>query len=340
MTRRTLATDARALRDASQPRPHLLALTFVSESLHDRRHSAIQESPVCLSALLQPQLQPTEDREMHPIAQTACAVIGTMVLSLLLIVAVSIAPAMAQQVRYPTSVLPGLTAPATITATLIKPDGPGPFPAVIVLHDCGGISRKDQDWGKRLASWGYVAILPDSFGSRGQGNLCTDVEKVGAQQRVQDVIGTAEYLATLPYVQKGRIAVLGFSHGGWTIMKGVQKGAYWSAYGIKGAVAYYPYCTAPQDRDVAIPVRILIGERDDWTTADRCRAVAAAAQNPALIQMTVYLDAYHSFDCNCATRWVTGTGGGKTTSRRIEGNAAVTRDAEVQTKTFLEQLLR
>lgn len=248
--------------------------------------------------------------------------------------------AFAQSVKYPTAVLPGITAPATISATIAKPDGVGPFPAVIVLHDCGGLSSKDRDWAKRLASWGYVAILPDSFASRGHGSLCTDVEKVGAQQRVQDVIGTAEYLATLPYVQKGKIAVLGFSHGGWTIMKGVQEGAYWSAYGIKGAVAYYPYCTAPQDRNVAIPLRILIGEKDDWTTPDRCQAVVAAAKNPALIEMTVYPDAYHSFDCNCGTRWVNGTGGGKTASRRIEGNSAVTRDAETQTKAFLERLLR
>lgn len=273
------------------------------------------------------------------VASQAIATMAALPL-LLFAIAMAAAPASAQQVRYPTAVLPGLTAPATITANVTKPDGSGPFPAVIVLHDCSGISRKDQDWAKRLASWGYVAILPDSFGSRGHGSLCTDVERVGAQQRVQDVIGTAEYLATLPYVQKGKIAVLGFSHGGWTIMKGVQEGAYWSAYGIKGAVAYYPYCTAPQDRNVAIPVRILIGEKDDWTPADRCQAVAAAATNPALIEMTVYPDAYHAFDCNCAARWVTGMGGGKTTSRRIEGNAAVTQDAEAQARTFLDRLLR
>lgn len=260
-----------------------------------------------------------------------------LLVALLLLAAV--APAQAQQVKFPAAVLSGLTAPATITATLSKPDGPGPFPAVVVLHDCGGISRKDQDWAKRLVSWGYVAILPDSFGSRGLGNLCTDVNRVDASQRVQDVIGTAEYLATLPYVQKGKIAVLGFSHGGWTIMKGVQENAYWSSYGIKGAVAYYPYCTAPQDNNVAIPLRILIGEKDDWTTAQRCRDVISGAKKPSLIQATYYPDAYHSFDCNCATRWINGMGGGKTTSRRIEGNSAVTRDAEAQTKIFLQQLL-
>ncbi|WP_020696616.1 dienelactone hydrolase family protein [Reyranella massiliensis] len=269
------------------------------------------------------------------------AVLAVMALCLLPIAAaMASSPAAAQQVTYPTAVLPGLTAPATIAATLSRPDGPGPFPAVIVLHDCSGVSRKDQDWAKRLVSWGYVAIQPDSFGSRKHGSLCADVNRVDAQQRVQDVVGTAEYLAALPYVQKDRIAVLGFSHGGWTIMKGVQENARWSSYGIKGAVAYYPYCTAPQDNDVAIPLRILIGEKDDWTPAQRCRDVIGGAKKPSLIEATFYPDTYHSFDCNCGTRWINGMGGGGTTSRRIEGNATATRDAELQTRVFLERLLR
>jgi dienelactone hydrolase len=245
-----------------------------------------------------------------------------------------------ETVQFPTALLPGISEPAAISATLTKPAGSGPFPAVIVLHDCGGVSQKDRAWEARLAAWGYVAISPDSFGSRKKGNLCQDVEAVGARMRVQDVIGAAEYLATLPFVKKEHIGVLGFSHGGWTIMKGVQESAYWSAYGIKAAVAYYPYCTAPNDNNVVLPLRILIGEKDDWTTAQRCRDVIAGAKRASLIDMTVYPDAYHSFDCNCKTTWVTGTGGGRTTARRIEGNSTVTKDAEAQTKVFFERMLR
>lgn len=246
----------------------------------------------------------------------------------------------AETVRFPTATLPGLTDKATLTATLYKPQGTGPFPAVILLHDSGGLSNKDTAYAKKLVSWGYVAILPDSFGSRGFGKLQTNVDAVGAGQRVQDTIGTAEYLATLPYVQKGNIGVLGFSHGGWTIMKGVQENAYWAAAGIKGAVAYYPYCTAPADRNVVLPLRILIGENDDWTRAQRCREVIGVARNPALIEMTVYPGTYHSFDCGCATNYMPGQAEGKVVTRRVEGNSAATRDAEAQTKAFLDRLLR
>ena len=247
--------------------------------------------------------------------------------------------AVAEDVRFPTAVLPGITEPASLSATIYKPDGAGPFPAIIVLHDCGGLDDHPRKWAMRLMTWGYVAIVPGSFGSRGYGNLCTRVETVGTTARVQDTIGAAEYLATMPYVQKNNIGVLGFSHGGWTIMKGVQEHAYWSMYGIRGAVAYYPYCTAPQDNNVVLPLRILIGEKDDWTLAQRCRDVISGARKPSLIEATFYPDTYHSFDRGGKTTFVNGQGGGKTTARRIEGNPAATRDAEAQTRAFFDRLL-
>lgn len=248
--------------------------------------------------------------------------------------------AKAQQTQFTSPSLPGLTTAATVKATIFRPEGAGPFPAVIVLHDCGGLKQKDTAWAKRLSTWGYVALLPDSFGSRGVGSVCTNALAVGAAERVQDVIGAADYLATLPYVRKDSVGVLGFSHGGWTIMKGVQENSGWAQHGIKAAVAYYPHCTAPSDGNVAIPLRILAGEKDDWTPARQCTDVITIARNPALIEATIYPDAYHSFDCDCPTRFVQGVGaGGRISTRRIEGNSSVTRDAERQTKAFFGRFL-
>ncbi len=69
--------------------------------------------------------------------------------------------------------------PTNITGYLYKPDGPGPFPAVIGLHGCNGLVDQDGKviplygaWGERLSKAGYLVLLPDSFGSRGHGDLC------------------------------------------------------------------------------------------------------------------------------------------------------------------------
>lgn len=235
----------------------------------------------------------------------------------------------------------GLAEPATISATVHKPDGPGPFPAVIVLHNCAGITDHTTDWVRRIVGWGYVAIAPDSFGSRSKANyLCENTVAVNEFQRVSDVIGAAQSLATLPYVRKDSIGVIGFSHGAGPVMKGAQKVMEWPKYGIKAGVAYYPLCNPDAERNFAVPVLVLIGDKDDWTPAARCQTVAKEALDPSMITLKVYPDATHSFDRNLPTRWVQGMGeGNKVATRKQEYSAPATRDAEAQTKAFFARFL-
>src|SRR3954451_13984974 len=68
--------------------------------------------------------------------------------------------------------------PTTITGYLYKPEGAGPFPAVVAMHGCDGAIDDGKvrplygTWGERLAARGYLVLLPDAFGSRGHGSLC------------------------------------------------------------------------------------------------------------------------------------------------------------------------
>src|SRR6266852_2641327 len=57
-------------------------------------------------------------------------------------------------------------------AELALPAGPGPFPAMVVLHGCDGVGRHYRDWVRDLVSWGYAAILVDSFRPRGFKTVC------------------------------------------------------------------------------------------------------------------------------------------------------------------------
>jgi dipeptidyl aminopeptidase/acylaminoacyl peptidase len=56
---------------------------------------------------------------------------------------------------------------ATIEGYLSKPDGAGPFPAIVYLHGCNGLSKSTR---ARIADlmtgWGYVSLAVDSFTSR------------------------------------------------------------------------------------------------------------------------------------------------------------------------------
>ena len=62
-------------------------------------------------------------------------------------------------------------APQDLPATLLRPDGDGPFPAIVILHDCSGLgahsSHAPARWAPLLAGEGYVVLIPDSFVPRG-----------------------------------------------------------------------------------------------------------------------------------------------------------------------------
>ena len=110
-----------------------------------------------------------------------------------------------------------------LKSNLYKPEGDGPFPAVVVLHGCAGIDYHFRSWPEQLKKWGYVALIVDSFGPRGVGRVCGHSFRVSALERAADSYGAAIYLKQLPYVDTENIGLVGFSHGGWTGMRAVQR---------------------------------------------------------------------------------------------------------------------
>jgi dienelactone hydrolase len=114
-----------------------------------------------------------------------------------------------------------------IPATLLKPDGGGPFPAVIIVHDCSGLGPRSSGaplrWAQELVPQGYVTLIPDSFTPRGfPDGVCTvsgnQVNVVNGWVRARDAYGALAALRKLPYVDGKRIGIMGGSHGGWTTL--------------------------------------------------------------------------------------------------------------------------
>jgi dienelactone hydrolase len=245
--------------------------------------------------------------------------------------------ASAQGVHFPSVAVGPSAAGPEITAWLYKPSGTGPFPAIVLEHSCAGVNPHTEVWGKLLASWGYVVVAPDSFGPRGEKQVCTKVGVVTGGMRVADVAGAMKFLATQPDVRADRIGIIGHSHGGWTVMRSVQKSYDLAALGLKAAVAYYPSCASRFDREVDVPLLILIGDKDDWTPADRCRQLQAAGfARPDLVEVVYYSNAYHSFDSRSPDRTVPGTAG---KMHRLAYDPAAAPDAEARTRAFFAKYL-
>ena len=100
-----------------------------------------------------------------------------------------------------------------LVGKLTKPEGVGTFPAVILLHSCFG-SRPYQDrWATKLAQWGYVTLQVDSFDPRDIKEVCTDLDTafaLGLEANVVDIQGSLSYLHGQPFVDKDRVAVMGW----------------------------------------------------------------------------------------------------------------------------------
>jgi dienelactone hydrolase len=236
-------------------------------------------------------------------------------------------------VQFPTLAQPGQIGPMpVITAVLYKPSGSGPFAAVVVLHHCGGIDPDLHVWARRLADQGYVSIVPDSFGPRGAGRVCTSGE-VSTAQRVPDAYAAANYLRTLPWVRGDRIGLIGFSHGGGTIAQLASSQPL--AAPFRAAVAFYPDCRVAATT-INLPTLILIGAKDDWTPAAPCTAWASRVGDPNKLNVVVYPDAYHKFD---GTHTVD-VPGGHGAMHHLQPDAAATADANAKAEAFLARMLK
>jgi dienelactone hydrolase len=207
-------------------------------------------------------------------------------------------------------------APTTITGYLYKPEGTGPFAAVVALHGCNGaVDEKGMvrelygAWGERLSKAGYLVLLPDSFGSRGHGDLCAQLSALPVQPNREiprDNYGALEYLRSRPDVKPNSIAILGQSFGAsstfFTIAEGARPKEVPAEQDFRVAIAFYPGC----QRFLALQpkwkprqkVLFLMGDADNFTPVAPCRELltAVAASGGPSIEAHWYPGAYHAFD--------------------------------------------
>jgi dienelactone hydrolase len=282
--------------------------------------------------------QAIRSTQRQPRLQFAMPIGALRVMALLLVAAGASACATAAERGSGTArTAPGL-GQDQIPFTISKPDGPGPFPAVVIMHDCSGLGPSSSGapgrWSAELLRQGYVVLIPDSFSTRGfQAGVCTDASPrrndASPARRVYDAYAALAHLRALPFVDGRRVGIMGGSHGGTTTVSAMlaprndgEPLATERRHGFAAAVALYPGCV-PSGRSwhvggsdtyrVVAPLLILTGDKDDWTPAEACRKLAAgagAAGTP--VEIKVYPGAHHAFDSNRPVRFV---------ANRINGNA-------------------
>jgi dienelactone hydrolase len=198
--------------------------------------------------------------------------------------------------------------PQVVTAWRTRPAGGGPFPAVVLLHGCHGVSASTARWARWLTERGYVALVVDSFTTRGIADDCTPRSvELPPSARFDDAVGALRFLHTQPDVDRERVGVIGWSAGGVFAMSVVngpslerqgRRGVAPPAPGFRAAIGVYPGgCFSLIGEQVIRPLLVLVGDADDWTPAGVCaEMVAAMRARGAPAEIVVYPGAHHYFD--------------------------------------------
>lgn len=180
-----------------------------------------------------------------------------------------------------------------IDALLDIPQGKGPWPAVVVIHDAVGYGPNNEQISQRIARAGYLALTPNMFARGGRARCIPRVMRELLTKRgraLDDILAARDHLQSMPECS-GRVGIAGFCMGGGFAL----------IMSPKGFGASAPFYGTPLPRnlsetlDGACPIVASFGRRDPLGIGapNKLREVTAAKQITADIK--AYPGAGHSF---------------------------------------------
>ena len=197
-----------------------------------------------------------------------------------------------------------------IAGALFKPQGAGPFPAIVYMPPCGGPNfplefQEEKLLIERMLSKGIATFIVDPLMPRGlDKGICdrlltvlTDVQNKNEAvlqlltQGGDDAVAALKVVKAMPDIDPKKVFLMGFSSGATASLYATDPqapGAHDTE--IAGVVAYYPLCY--DNIEASVPTLVLIGEKDDWAGPV---AACQALKSKNNFEIVVYPGATHSF---------------------------------------------
>jgi carboxymethylenebutenolidase len=180
-----------------------------------------------------------------------------------------------------------------IDALLSIPEGQGPWPGVVVVHDAIGYGRDKEMISDHIAAAGYVALTPNLFARGGWARCVTRVFRDLLTKRgraVDDILAARDHLQSMPECT-GRVGIAGFCMGGQFAL----------VMSPKGFGASAPFYGVPLPRHLdetlngACPIVASFGGRDPLGIGAPTRLREAVLTKHITADIKVYPNAGHSF---------------------------------------------
>lgn len=193
---------------------------------------------------------------------------------------------------------------STMRLFVAQPDGPGPFPGVLVIQHRDGVDAFVEEMTKRVANAGYVAAAPDLYHRDPpdcKDDGATRMTRLRDANVIKDVKAAIDFLKGNRSVQAEKLGIVGFCMGGRVVCLTAPGNP-----DLKVAVSYYPggmfaswgEGTPPIDRlkDLACPLQGHFGEDDKFPTPEEMRKIdAELTKQDKFHEFHTYPNAGHAF---------------------------------------------
>ena len=218
-----------------------------------------------------------------------------------------------------------------IDALVDVPEGQGPWPGVVVVHDAIGYQPDKEAVSARVAAAGYLTITPNLYARGGRARCITKVMRAALTKQgpaIEDILAARDYLRDRPD-STGVVGIAGFCMGGQFAL----------ILSPKGFAASAPFYGTPLPKNLeetlsgACPIVASFGARDPIGRGAPAKLNKAVAAQGIAADVKVYPNAGHSFANQLpaqALMRVTGFG----------YNEAVAEDAWTRVFDFFETHLR
>jgi carboxymethylenebutenolidase len=185
----------------------------------------------------------------------------------------------------------------TVSGILYTPQGKGPFPALVVIHEWWGLNDWVKEEASKLADQGYAALAIDLY----RGNVATTPDEahqimrgVPSDRANRDLLAATAFLASRKNIDAKRIGSIGWCMGG-----GFSLDLAIADPNLKAAVINYGHLAADDatlKKINAAVLGIFGGQDKGIPVADVNKFGAQLKAQGKTVEIKVFPDAGHAFE--------------------------------------------
>lgn len=216
--------------------------------------------------------------------------------------------------------LPGLSSGQSLRDRVIDnhyaytPLGRGPFPTLVAMPGCSGISTGDpaveesnpklheddllfrrhyRSMAEDLREQGFAVYLIDVHTAEGVLTACAgEIQSERIALYLDEAIA---WIREQPTVEKDSIHLIGWSMGGRGVLQWLH-GPRNESDSVQSAIAVYPACDEHSDVSISMPLLMLLGGADDIAEPSACEQLIRTSTAKEQIVVRNYPGARHGFD--------------------------------------------